>query len=159
MRIRPSHIAIILILVVIVFVFSSTGSTFVPYSRDTLFSREYPYEGMCSAPASAALSAEPKKAEAPGMMDYMKSWVPGFASAAPTTEAKKVEGFALQPAPFADNELIDRYSQTPASAECVGQSSGYSKSTGGLCMSEEDKRLLSTRGGNATGSDSAIGQQ
>jgi hypothetical protein len=159
MRIRPFHIAIIFILVVIVFVFSSTGSTFLPYSRDTLFSREYPYEGMCSAPANAFPSAEPKKAEEPGMMDYVKSWIPGFAPAATTTEAKKVEGFALQPAPFADNQLIDRYSQTPASAECVGQSSGYSKSTGGLCMSEEDKRLLSTRGGNATGSDSAIGQQ
>jgi hypothetical protein len=72
-------------------------------------------------------------------------------------EPKKVEGFALQPAPFGNYQPLDRFGSTPSGPQCFGRSSGYSKSLGPLCLSQEDARLLSTRGGNISGNDSTIG--
>lgn len=176
MKFRPVYIAIIVILFIVIVLVSSAGSTFVPYSKDTLFSREFPYEGMVSGPANAgpAASAVPvmqgnanagpamqgnvAESEKPvSMMGTISGWFRGSPSCS-SGKCTKVEGFALQPAPFAESPVIDRYGQTPSGPECIGQGSGYSKSLGPLCMSEEDKRMLSTRGGNATGGDSAIGQ-
>jgi len=174
MKIRPVYIAIIVILFVIIMLVSSAGTTFVPYSKDTLFSREFPYEGMVSGPAASAVPVMQGNANAapamqgnvavPGesakpvsIMGTISGWFGGSPSCS-SGKCTKVEGFALQPAPFAESPVIDRYGQTPSGPECIGQGSGYSKSLGPLCMSEEDKRMLSTRGGNATGGDSAIGQ-
>jgi len=72
-------------------------------------------------------------------------------------EPKMVEGFALRPAPFDDNAILDRYGSTPSGPQCFGQSGGYSNSLGPLCFSQEDVRMLSTRGGNISGADSTIG--
>lgn len=160
MRIRPVYIAIIVILFVIVLLTSSAGSTFVPYSKDTLFSREYPYEGMESGPANVAPVVQGNvvatATETPSFMDTVSSWF--GVEKCQGEGCKKVEGFALQPAPFGESPVLDRYGKTPSGPECIGQGSGYSKSLGPLCMSEEDKRMLSTRGGNSTGKDSVIGQ-
>lgn len=80
------------------------------------------------------------------------------AHAQPKKDPKMVEGFALRPAPFDDSQMLDRYSHTPSGSQCFGKSSGYSNSLGPLCMSDEDARMLSTRGGNLSGSDSVIGR-
>ena len=72
-------------------------------------------------------------------------------------EPKKVEGFALQPAAFADSKIIDVFGETPAGPQCFGNSGGYSKSLGPLCMTPSQIKLLSTRGGNISGNDSTIG--
>jgi hypothetical protein len=178
MKFRPVYIAIIVVLFIIIMLVSSAGATFVPYSKDTLFSREFPYEGMVSGPANAVHSgavpvmqgnanagpamqgnvAVPSESAKPiSIMGTVSGWFGGNPSCT-TGKCTKVEGFALQPAPFAESPTIDRYGKTPSGPECVGQGSGYSKSLGPLCMSEEDKRMLSTRGGNSTGVDSAIGQ-
>jgi hypothetical protein len=167
MKFRPLYIAIIAILFVIVVMASSAGATFVPYSKDTLFSREYPYEGMVSGPAPVmqgnanAAPAVPEKetesAKPVSMSDSISAWFGGNTCKSKKGDCRKVEGFALQPAPFAESPTIDRYGKTPSGPECIGQGSGYSKSLGPLCMSEEDKRMLSTRGGNAAGGDSIIG--
>ena len=178
MKFRPVYIAIIVVLFIIIMLVSSAGATFVPYSKDTLFSREFPYEGMVSGPANAVHSgavpvmqgnanagpamqgnvAVPSESAKPISIMGTVSGLFGGNPSCTTGKCTKVEGFALQPAPFAESPTIDRYGKTPSGLECVGQGSGYSKSLGPLCMSEEDKRMLSTRGGNSTGVDSAIGQ-
>lgn len=43
--------------------------------------------------------------------------------------------------------VIDRVGKLPASAECIGKSHGYSKSTGGVCWDKETENLLLSRGG------------
>ena len=179
MKFRAIHIAIIVVLAIIVLLSTSAGATFVPYSKDSLFSREFAYEGMCNAAPTLAGSAQaapvepepvaaqvtapaqaqkkPELAPASSFMDSVKSWFAPLSKETPSTDAKKVEGFALQPAPFAESKPLDRYSQTPSGPQCIGQGSGYSNSLGPLCMSEEDKLMLSTRGGNASGKSAMIG--
>ena len=74
-------------------------------------------------------------------------------------EGMNHEGFeGLGTSDYNNNAFIlDQFSSAVGSPECVGKSSGLSNSTGPLCLSEDQKRLLQTRGGNATGMDSQIG--
>jgi len=53
------------------------------------------------------------------------------------------------------NVHIDTYSLDKGSSTCQGY--GYFNSGGALCMTDEQKRSLTTRGGNSTGRDSQIG--
>jgi hypothetical protein len=175
MKLKSIHIILIVILVVAIFAITSSD-TVVPYSRDTLFSHMYKYEGMDNQDSSNtdaaksfqdyvnqnvklpnplspsefnnAISSMGKKSE----NDTTKKTASGDSE-----EPKKVEGFSLQPAPFGDSQVLDRYGSTPSGPQCFGQGSGYSKSLGPLCLSKEDARLLSTRGGNISGTDSTIG--
>lgn len=171
MKFRPVYIAIIFVLLVIVFMASSTGSSYVPYMKTSYFDQAFPYEGMsnytaCGSPAVADKTTPVPSAVSAnvppdsGLGSYM-NWVTGLlpstnASSAPS--ATKVEGFALQPGAYAASEMIDRYGKTPGEPACFGKSMGYSRSTGPLCFTEEDLRLLTTRGGNMGGRDSVIGQ-
>ena len=99
---------------------------FVPYSNDSLFKHEYPYEGF-----------ETKKSEV-------------------KTNDKKVEGFeGLMPAPFAENKMLDPFYKAETKPECQG--SGLTKGNGSLCLTPELEMLLKTRGKNATGGESQIG--
>ena len=161
---------------------SSAGSTYVPYVKTSYFDHAYPYEGMSTlAPVETSVAgnvvASPVVSEktapvspdvsgntvpaANGLGSYM-NWMSNLlpskqdVSSAPTVT--KVEGFALQPGPYNASELIDRYGKTPGEPSCFGKSMGYSRSTGPLCFTEEDLKLLTTRGGNMGGRDSVIGQ-
>lgn len=69
----------------------------------------------------------------------------------PQENGIKVEGFAgLQSGPLNESAgLMSFLRDNEASPTCPGY--GYTKSTGNICMSPEDIRLLTTRGGNATG--------
>jgi hypothetical protein len=165
MRVRPVYIAIIVILAVIVIMTSSAGSVVLPYSQDTLFSKQFHYEGMKPLDGSDFSVDAPKPdAKKPVVADDKKpvvaddkkpvvqswsEWLLG--KPAPKKEdAKKVEGFeSLMPAPYAESKVLDRFSHVSAGPQCVGQSSGLVNSLGGLCLSEEDRQMLTTRGGNA----------
>jgi hypothetical protein len=59
--------------------------------------------------------------------------------------------------PYGSDSPIDVFSGTKGNISCDGNSSGLTNSMGGLCLNDNLKKLLSTRGGNATGSDSQIG--
>ena len=144
MKLRGIHIILIVILVVSILLITSSDSV-VPYSRDTLFSNMYRYEGMAMPPNPP-----------PSIPSIQMS--NDNAPAQEKKEPKMVEGFALRPAPFDDSTKLDRYSNTPSGPQCFGQSGGYSNSLGPLCFSDEDVRLLSTRGGNISGTDSTIGR-
>ena len=171
MRVRPVYIAIIVILAVIVIMTSSAGSVVLPYSQDTLFSKQFHYEGMeplagsdfsVDAPkpdakkpvadAKKPVVADAKKPVADNKKPVVQSWSEWLlGKPAPKKEdAKKVEGFeSLMPAPYAESKVLDRFSHVSAGPQCVGQSSGLVNSLGGLCLSEEDRKMLTTRGGNA----------
>jgi len=181
MKLRGIHMILIVILVVSILMITSSDSV-VPYSRDTLFSNMYKYEGMDNQDSSNIITDAAKsfqdyvnqnvKLPDPlsqlefnniiGAMNKKSDNGASDSSQSATSDVakdpKKVEGFALQPAPFTASQVLDRYGSTPSGPQCFGRSSGYSKSLGPLCLSQEDARLLSTRGGNITGTDSTIGR-
>jgi hypothetical protein len=162
MKLRSIHIILIVILVVAIFIITSSN-TVVPYSKDTLFSHMYKYEGMENTNEPGKLPEPLTNADFIAAVDAIKKETEkkdkdGFSITKDFEGPKKVEGFHLQPAPFADSQVLDRYGSTPSGSQCFGNSSGYSKSLGPLCLSKEDARLLSTRGGNITGTDSTIGR-
>lgn len=162
MKFRPIYIAIIFVLIIVIFLSSSSGSTYVPYMKTSYFDHAYPYEGMSnyepSAPViSGNVSAENGK-QSSSYFAWMNSLVPSTQSKSEKT-VSKVEGFALQPSPLNEPDLIDRFAKTPGDKSCFGKSMGLSRDAGPLCLTEEDLKLLTTRGGNASGGDSAIGQQ
>ncbi len=169
MRVRPVYIAIIVILAVIVIMTSSAGSVVLPYSQDTLFSKQFHYEGMEPLAGSEFSDAAPKpdakkpvadakkpvadakKPVADAKKPVVQSWSEWLLgkSAPKKEDAKKVEGFeSLMPAPYAESKVLDRFSHVSAGPQCIGQSSGLVNSLGGLCLSEEDRNMLTTRGGN-----------
>jgi len=68
----------------------------------------------------------------------------------------KVSGYSgLQSSPNSLEKPLDIYSQATSSRTC--QSYNLTNSMGNLCLNPEQLRLLQTRGGNLTGSDSQIG--
>lgn len=168
MKFKTIHIALIVILILFIFV-GPYSTCVVPYSKDTLFSNMYKYEGaqnMESVPAAddnkdPATSTTQNTAASPtNIADIYNAAMNSIKreNYSNNANAKKVEGFALQPAPFIDNPVLDRYGSTPSGPQCFGKSSGYSNSLGPLCFSQEDVQLLSTRGGNISGTDSIIGR-
>jgi hypothetical protein len=167
MKLKSIHIMLIVILVVGIFMLTSSDSV-VPYSKDTLFSNMYKYEGMDGLENTDGhksfqdyVSNNTKLPSPLSQSDYSaavaskKESIAGLFGS--NGEPKMVEGFALQPAPFGDSHILDRFGSTSSGSQCFGKSSGYSNSLGPLCLSQEDARLLSTRGGNLTGNDSTIG--
>lgn len=73
-------------------------------------------------------------------------------------ECKKVGGFSefgVFCTPSSKPEQIDIYSQAKGDISCNGL--GYFNSRGSLCMDENMKKMLSTRGANATSGNGQIG--
>jgi hypothetical protein len=73
------------------------------------------------------------------------------------------EGFTnnntLKPSTTTSNEpVIDIFSTDSGSPACIGDSNSLFNSMGGLCLTDEQKNLLKTRGGNATGGDFKYGK-
>jgi hypothetical protein len=73
-------------------------------------------------------------------------------------ECKKVGGFSgygVFCAPSSSPEQIDIFSQAKGDISCDGL--GYFNSRGSLCLDENMKKMLSTRGANAVGGNGQIG--
>lgn len=71
------------------------------------------------------------------------------------TECKKVWGFnGVFCSPETGDKLFDPFFGSGSSMTCEG--SGITKSGGNVCLNAEQRRLLTTRGGNAT-TDAQIG--
>jgi hypothetical protein len=82
----------------------------------------------------------------------------GFDTETPdmSNKEKKVEGFeGLMPAPYAESKMLDPFFKADTKPECQG--SGLTKGNGSLCLTPELEMLLKTRGKNATGRESQIG--
>jgi hypothetical protein len=131
MKIRSIYIIIALVLALIAIFATSCGCyNVVPYSNNSPFKHEYVFEGLENEEKEENTDEE--------------------------SEEKKVEGFeGLMPAPFAESKLLDPFFKAESKPDCQG--SGLTKGAGGLCLTPELKILLQTRGKNATGGESQIG--
>jgi hypothetical protein len=104
----------------------------MPYHKDSLFSKEFPYEGFS---------------------EYVSESKP---NTNPNNSKTVVEGFeGLQSSPLNSFKTIDIFSAFSGNSSCTPYP--YSNSQGYLCMDAHAIQLLSTRGGNATGNPSQIG--
>ena len=136
------------VIIIVAMMFSTGGLS--PYDEHNAKSlSQYPYEGFASA------------------MDYFHNrnsppadFVPpitttGSASAMKTNSfTTKVEGFqGLQSGTYAPQQRIDDIIYSSAGPDCNGKKYGQlTTSKGYLCLSDKDVTLLTTRGGNSTGS-------
>jgi len=133
MNLRTQLFILGFVLILIIMISLMASSDPLPYSKDTLFAKQFPYEGFSEYAPSASVE---KKTE--------------------SNDAVKTEGFeSLTPAPFGTDKPIDIYSQLSGSKGCAP--SPYSNSEGYLCLDSNASSMLSTRGGNATGKESQIG--
>lgn len=143
-------IAIVLLIVILISLGCSCYNV-QPYYSDTLFSHQYAYEGFDLKPSQFDVrgNARPSGNVMVGQQHHA---VDGNVHSIP------VEGFqGLLSAPYSESKPLDTFSQAVGGLEC--KSYGYSNSKGPLCLDATQIKLLSTRGGNATGVDSQIGPQ
>lgn len=135
-------IAAVVFVFVVLFSIGFSCTKVSPYYKDNLFPKYFKYEAF-----------EPMKDE----KRSFATWVSGNAEVKPA-EPVKVEGFqGLQSAPFEVQGVIDVFSQAQGSTTCP--TSQYTNSMGFLCLDETQKKLLSTRGGNASGKEMEVGPQ
>jgi hypothetical protein len=70
----------------------------------------------------------------------------------------RLHGFGANLYSGTDNDQpVDMFGSTPGSIQCFDKSFGLAKSTGPLCTTSDQFRLLTTRGGNASGVNAQIG--
>ena len=139
--------AVIIFIVIAISVLVGSKSV-MPYSRDTLFSIQYPYEGFQGIkPLEYTTNNEHKS------MDSYTSFLINNQS----VECKKVCGFdGLYCKPYVAGNKLDVFSDAEGKKDCQGV--GLTNSLGNLCLNDVQKNLLTTRGGNSTGKDSEIGK-
>ena len=77
----------------------------------------------------------------------------------PSSNTNGAEGFTTNSTSDygSSSDKIDIFSGTPGSLDCGPNSSNLTNSMGGLCLTKTQTNLLKTRGGNATGGESQIG--
>lgn len=143
---RAFTFILIILAIILLMSFTVVGSaTFVPYSKSTLFSNMYPYEGFGNFKESPAeYSTFPENLN----IDFQKNKDIDTTNTSPCRKVVGFNGLFCS----AENEPanpLDTFSKASGSLTCP--SYGYANSRGFLCLDAEQKRLLSTRGGNASG--------
>ena len=149
--------------------------------------KEYPYEGFAQIQESYEARDEHEKkqyagADAFSLMDGYKKVAKAFRSRAPmstiagaeafgpmnsTTSlpstpedespAMKVVGFkGVQSGAYGDEKIIGFMYNNESNTSCKPY--GYTNSKGNICLSPEDIKMLTTRGGNALGASDQIGK-
>ena len=139
----------VVFLIIIVSLFSGAG--YVPYVPANLFPKQFPYEGF------TGIGTDYSSASTHASMDTYKSFLIDSAGAS-TGDCNKLHGFnGLFCQPLVADKKIDMFVDTPGSLSCIGTSSGLTNSKGGICLTEAQKTMLSSRGGNQTGAPSSLG--
>lgn len=143
--------------------------------------KEYPYEGFAEikerfeARDESAIKKALSPAEAFSPMDALNSLNPmkmlspaeafgpmNSTTSLPSTPedespALKVVGFkGVQSGAYGDEKIIGFMYNNESNTSCKPY--GYTNSKGNICLSPEDIRLLTTRGGNALGASDQIGK-
>lgn len=140
----------IVLLLVIAFSSCSDCKKFHPYSPSVWSDKATYSEGM-----TASYSTYPGHAVATGSaMDALHVANTTMAQGAGNVSPSGVRLWGFGSALFSgpdNNPSIDMYGSTPGSKTCFGRSFGLSKSTGPLCLNQDQYRLMTTRGQNATG--------
>ena len=157
-------------LLLVIFIAAMLGnSSVVGYSSANSLN-EYPYEGFEQIQASFEARDEYEKkqyanAEAFEAMDeykkknYAEAFGPMNSASSLTSEtpAIKVAGFnGLQSGAYGDEKIIGFMYNNDANTSC--KPFGYTNSKGNICLSPEDIKMLTTRGGNALGASDQIGK-
>jgi hypothetical protein len=144
MKISTSLILIFVATVIVILSLTCSCMKYVPYSEDTIFAKQFPYEGFTSNHPPLEYTTTPGQTS----IDSYQSF-----SIDPTvSDCKRVYGFdGLYCKPYVADNIINPFAETKGSAQCTGKSSGLSNSQGGLCLTDNQKNLLATRGGNASG--------
>jgi hypothetical protein len=149
-------LTIFFIFIALLALFSFTvigSSTYVPYSRDLLFTHMYPYEGFRSfKDAPTGYSTYPENQS----VDVLTA-----KEITPTdNQCRKLMGFGGLFCPVTKDEATsnptDTFSKAEGKTDC--ESYGLMNSRGYLCLDAKQKQLLTSRGGNATGGNMQIGQ-
>ena len=135
------------ILVIVLFVLILSSATMVscanfkPHYADNVFEKHSQFEGFKNNNQMLDYSSKEQHAA----MDTNKQHL----IATPPAECKKVFGFDGLFCSAKDGpDAVDKIGSAKGRRECVGKSSGLTNSMGGLCLDENQVKLLSTRGGN-----------
>tara|TARA_Y100000022_G_C13205243_1_gene354713 strand:- start:496 stop:975 length:480 start_codon:yes stop_codon:yes gene_type:complete len=149
--------------VIFLFVFiilSSTAlscSKFQPHYADSIFQKHGKFEGFHDKAQTLGYAKKDDHSALDNHdMHLMES--DKTSSEKVANYCKNVFGFhGLYCDPSKDDAVIDVIGKTKGTPDCVGRSSGLSKSTGGLCLNENQINLLKTRGGNMSTGEEIIG--
>ena len=150
MKMKSFHVFLIVLIVVSIVAFAFQGScTYGPYSGSGLFNQKLPmskFEGFMDKSQDQGLA-------------YSSYQVPANVPAQNSSDVEnaytKVNGFSgIYGSPDSPDRKDFFYG---TSGSLASPSFGYSNSKGFLSLSPEQQKLLTTRGGNATGTDSQIG--
>jgi hypothetical protein len=141
MRIKFSYIILVIILIVLLFItLSGSCSLYVPYTESNGINNYlFNYEGMNN-------------------MDVPLDSSDFLSKIANTNDTSSIKSTGINVSSFGSEKKIDIFSGTPGSMNCDNISSNLTNSKGGLCLNKEQKYMLSTRGGNASGGDFQIGK-
>lgn len=155
-KLKTSHIFLILILVFLIFLTISNSCVhFKPYNASQFQYANYESfqskEGLGGINAGTAISTEANKGSL--FASLTTGSAPAAAAATITTESF----VGLESSPYGTEKSLDVFSGTPGSINCDGISSNLSNSKGGLCLNDKQQTLLRTRGGNASGGNFQIG--
>lgn len=169
MKINFTYVFFVALLILLITVSMSRSCVqFKPYSENTIFTKQFPFEGMSnndmdmemdkkhlSPVTSPSLFLSPSSnIDTQLMMDQLSPMA--------NNSVNVNESFSnLSSSPYIateKNNQIDIFSGTPGSLDCSAKSSNLTNSKGGLCLTQTQINLLKTRGGNASGGDAQIGK-
>lgn len=165
----------IFILVIILSLVLSTGTVFVPYSPNTIFPKYGQFEGFHEGiQLKKQTTVSNSGNDNSGNDNSGNHVITPFSNkesfdnrvfspqtiANSTENCSKIYGFdGLYCSPNNADSKIDKFSDVNGNGQCLNSSSGLSNSKGYLCLGPELIKTLQTRGGNASGIDSQIGQR
>jgi len=145
---KPSLTNIILIVVifsVIASVLLISNTVVQPYSADTIFAKQFPYEGFSNY---GNVDGSPNA----------DAGVNKFLIGNTVSDCTKIYGFnGLFCKPNTADVSIDKFSQASGNTSALGKSSGLTNSMGALQLDDNLNKMLQTRGGNQTGAPMQIG--
>jgi len=153
MKYSVSNILIIVAIVVILvgIILFSASTTVLPYDS-SLFAKYGNYEGFHTSVKPVHYSTYPENS--PIDQRVNNDIVPSKRAFQPVWGLGGIFG-----PPNANDNNIEVYANVPGKLDesCMNVSSGYSNSKGYLCFSPDQLKVLTTRGGNQTGSGCSIG--
>jgi len=132
-------IVLFLILIVWISVWASSSS-YVPFYPVGPFLHQYPYEGYHNMGVHYSTYGENSSIDAYEKNDIVER---------PVKDAVKIRHFGLLSNPASPEKMIDILGDVKGSPDCTPNV--FTNSTGYLCLDDNALKLLTTRGGNATG--------
>ena len=146
-----TYVFLVFILVFLIFIsMSSCCVKFQPYSEQTIFSKQFPFEAMTNArdvSNNFMAMLTPTATPSATPISYMNM------------PMDNTEGFtSMGYSDYGKDGKIDIFSGTKGSLDCDRTSSNLTNSQGGLCLNDTQMKMLRTRGGNSQCGDAQIGK-